>query len=264
MESTHTPSSSTAPLAGPFGAMKLDERAHEPLWRQLLNQIDDLLAAGTLRQGMNLPAEREMADALGVSRITVKRCYDELRQRGMLAGRGRGGSVLQAAVSACHAMPPLGRLNDFAEEMRSLGMAATSRLVRHAVVGDRRIASLFGRPSGAQFLHVLRVREGDGLPVARELAWYDLTVAPALANWDGQSSAHAFLRGHCGLKLTHAEQTVEAVQSSPDEMQLFAVETPQPCLLFKRRTYAASDMLVEYVEGTFRGDTYAYRQQLGV
>ncbi|MDO5087391.1 MAG: GntR family transcriptional regulator [Comamonadaceae bacterium] len=242
--------------------MKLDEHAHEPLWRQLLNQIDDLLSAGTLRQGMNLPAEREMADALGVSRITVKRCYDELRQRGMLAGRGRGGSVLQAAAS--HATSARGRLSHFAEEMRELGMTATTRLARRAVVGDRRIASLFGRPSGAQFLHVLCVREGDGLPIARELAWYDLTAAPALADWDGQSCAHTFLRQQGGLNLTHAEQTVEAVQSSHDEMQLFNFEAPQPCLLFKRRTYAAADTLVEYVEGTFRSDAYAYRQQLGL
>jgi GntR family transcriptional regulator len=30
----------------------------------------------------------------------------------------------------------------------------------------------------------------------------------------------------------------------------------------KRRTYARSGQIVEYVEGTFRGDAYAYRLTL--
>ncbi|MDO5623335.1 MAG: GntR family transcriptional regulator [Pseudomonadota bacterium] len=231
------------------------------MWRQLFQQLNSMMDAGVLVPGSTFPAERDLAESLGVSRVTVKRCYDELRRDGMLAGRGRAGSVLQAVRRA---QPPLGRLKGFTQEMQELGMAASTQLLERRVTTDRAMASLFGRPSGAPLLHVVRVRAANDVPMTREVAWYDLGAAPALADWDGQGSAYAFLREHCGVVVQHAEQTVEAVESTSAEMQAFGLEVPQPCLLFKRRTYAPGEQLIEYVEGTFRGDAYVYRMKLAL
>ena len=107
-----------------------------------------------------------------------------------------------------------------------------------------------------------RIREADGVPMTRELAWYDLTLAPAMAEWDGGGSAYERLKQLCGVTLGGAEQTVEAVLSSDAESAAFGFEQPQPCLLFKRMTRVITGALVEYVEGTFRGDAYVYRIEL--
>src|SRR4051812_27923176 len=37
---------------------------------------------------------------------------------------------------------------------------------------------------------------------------------------------------------------------------------PIPCLLIKRRSYTHGDVMIEYVEGLFRGDAYSYRLNL--
>ncbi|MPM63369.1 HTH-type transcriptional repressor YvoA [bioreactor metagenome] len=253
-------------LPEPFARIELDARHHTPLWRQLFQQMSDLMQSGQLTEGMSLPAERDMAQALGVSRITVKRCYDELRQRGALGGRGRTGSIVQSGQPPQRVQPMLGRLKGFTDEMRELGMQASTELLELRVRKSRRIAHIFGRDAAAPFLHVIRIRKGDDVPMTRELAWYDLTTAPELAQWTGEGSAYAWLRERCQLPLTHAEQTVEAVSATPADMQAFGYKTPQPCLLFKRRTYVATTppSLVEYVEGTFRGDAYVYRTLLTV
>lgn len=246
-----------------FAGLVLDQTLPAPLWRQLYSQIDALINSGRIAQGDSLPAERDLAEALGVSRVTVKRCYDELRQARRLAGRGRAGSVVQPPP-APHVAPTLGRLKGFTEEMREMGMVASSRLLVREIGSNRAVASIFGLPSGAPLLHIERVRMGDGTPMTRELAWYDLSLAPKLTEWDGEGSAYAWLREQCGLALAGAEQSVEAVLSSPAEMTAFGFDTPQPCLLFKRRTHVAQGALVEYVEGTFRGDAYVYRLPLTV
>ena len=250
-----------------FDHITLDSQRHEPLWRQLFLQINALLESGALSSGMSLPAERDMARTLGVSRVTVKRCYDEMRAQGMLMGRGRGGSVIQQ-VPTSNGMPPaLVRLKGFTEEMQELGKVASTDLQWLEVKRSSQIADIFNRPADTPFLHVVRVRKADGVPMTREQAWYDLTIAPGLSEWTGEGSAYAWLRERCGVTLSLAEQTVEAVFSTEAEMQAFSYETPQPCLLFKRRTYAAhaaSLQLVEYVEGMFRGDAYIYRTQLMV
>jgi GntR family transcriptional regulator len=130
------------------------------------------------------------------------------------------------------------------------------------VVTDRLIASLFGKPSHSPFLHLVRVRYGNQTPMTRETAWYDVEAAPALGHWDGQGSAYELFRSTSGLQLSTAEQTVEAVLSSSLEDEAFGFASPQPCLLFKRKTFTDQNVMVEYVEGVFRGDAYVYRLTL--
>ena len=247
-------------MSGSFTSLQLDTRAPEPLWRQLYSQLDDLLTSGAVQEGTSLPPERDLAEALGVSRSTVKRSYDQLRHDKRVGGRGRAGSVVRTPPE--RVQPTLGQLKGFTEEMRELGKFASTTLLVCEVVHDRRMASIFQRPSNALFLHIERVREADGVPMTRELAWYDLTLAPIMAEWDGGGSAYERLKQLCGVTLGGAEQTVEAVLSSDAESAAFGFEQPQPCLLFKRMTRDVGGALVEYVEGTFRGDAYVYRMQL--
>jgi GntR family transcriptional regulator len=265
---TATPSAPTASamlapaavsLAGPFAAIALDKNSAEPFWRQLYVQVSAMIASGVVSEGVSLPSERDLAQALGISRATAKRCYDELRRFAQLSGRGRGGSVVQAVQPV---QPSLGKLKGFTQEMQELGKVPSTDLLERAVVTDRMMASVFGRPSTAQFLRLVRVRKADGVPMTREVAWYDLSLAPALAKWEAMGSAYEFLKTNCKVALGHAEQTVEAVQSSPQETHTFSFGSPQPCLLFKRKTFTPSHQLIEYVEGTFRGDAYVYKLTL--
>lgn len=248
-------------LPEPLNGLVLDKRSDEPFWRQLFVQLTRLIASGSVLAGSSLPSERDMAAALGVSRVTVKRCYDELRQAQQLAGRGRGGSVVQAVARVS---PTLGRLKGFTQEMRELGREASSRVESVSVVQDRMMASMFALPSNAEFLHLVRVRCADGVPMTREVAWYALNLAPALATWDGLGSAYALIQDGVDVKLGEAEQSIEAVLSSSEEMRVFGFASPQPCLLLKRKTYTAKGAMVEYVEGCFRGDAYVYRLKLEV
>ncbi len=63
---------------------------------------------------------------------------------------------------------------------------------------DRSIASLFGLPRPRPFLKLVRIRCGDGMPLSRVVAWYDLTAVPALAEGDLGGSVYAFLGAHWG------------------------------------------------------------------
>jgi GntR family transcriptional regulator len=247
-----------AGLRAPYSQIELDKSASVPVWRQLFIQISHWVEFGEISQGDSLPAERELATALGVSRATVKRCYDELRNLNHLSGKGRGGSVVHSVTQV---KPTLGRLKGFTQEMQELGKVASTEIVERSIRTDRMMASVFGRPSTAQFLHLVRIRKADGVPMTREVAWYDLTLVPKLAQWDSLGSAYNFI-GEQGIALIHAEQTVEAVQSTTQETKVFGFAAPAPCLLFKRKTYSNNEQLVEYVEGTFRGDAYLYRLDL--
>ncbi|MEO5796087.1 MAG: GntR family transcriptional regulator [Rhodoferax sp.] len=244
---------------GILAKLRLDSKTSEPYYQQLKRQILALIDGGDLPTGSNLPSERVLAEALQVSRTTIKRCYNDLRHAHLLSTHGRGGTQVQAPQKI---HPPMGKLKGFAEDMRDRGLAASTQLVTHDVVQDRMIASIFGRPSVNSFAKLVRIRLADGQPLAREVAWYDLALAPPMAHWDTRGSVYTYLQEHCGLALTAAEQTIEAVMSSEAESKAFDYAEPAPCLLLKRKSFSSDHKLVEYIESTYRGEAYAYRLNL--
>jgi DNA-binding transcriptional MocR family regulator len=67
-------------------------RARGPEYAQLAAAIRSLLTDGRLALGVRLPAERELAQALGLSRTTVTAAYRTLRESGHLTSRRGAGS----------------------------------------------------------------------------------------------------------------------------------------------------------------------------
>jgi DNA-binding transcriptional MocR family regulator len=63
-----------------------------PEYAALAGGVRGLLRDGRLALGVRLPAERELAEALGVSRTTVTAAYRDLRESGHLASRRGAGS----------------------------------------------------------------------------------------------------------------------------------------------------------------------------
>ncbi|REG02069.1 GntR family transcriptional regulator [Asanoa ferruginea] len=70
----------------------LPGRRRNPDYAALAGAVRGLLADGRLPLGIRLPAERELAEALKVSRTTVTAAYRELRESGHLTSRRGAGS----------------------------------------------------------------------------------------------------------------------------------------------------------------------------
>ncbi|MBY8872740.1 PLP-dependent aminotransferase family protein [Micromonospora sp. PLK6-60] len=82
--------SQLARLLGEWHA--LPGRRRNPDYAALAAAVRGLLADGRLPLGVRLPAERELAEALRISRTTVTAAYRQLRETGHLASRRGAGS----------------------------------------------------------------------------------------------------------------------------------------------------------------------------
>lgn len=72
-------------------AISLDRDGEEPIYRQLIRHVRAQIESGSLPAGTRLPASRDLAQQLNISRISVVNAYAELRAEGFLsahAGRG--------------------------------------------------------------------------------------------------------------------------------------------------------------------------------
>jgi len=246
----------SSPLAS---LLRLQEDSAQPMYQQLQEQLMALIQQGRIAAGTTLPAERHLAEALGISRATIQRCYNTLREQRLIRGAGRHGSIVEG--EGARLLPGMDRLKGFTQEMAELGRTASTKILKKQVLCDRGIASLFGRPETARFLKLVRIRFGDDIPLSFETAWYSLDAAPFLQHANFSASIYAQLAAQ-GVKLAFCDQTIEAASPSAAECAIFGFTEPVPCLLIKRRSYAGRDVMVEYVEGVFRGDAYSYRLRL--
>ena len=71
------------------------------LYEQIVQQIEASVLNGTLKPGDQLPAERELAQRLGVSRTAVREAVKALREKGLVeAYSGRGTFVTDGTTQA--------------------------------------------------------------------------------------------------------------------------------------------------------------------
>jgi DNA-binding transcriptional MocR family regulator len=84
-----TPAQELATLVGSL------ESAPGPRYLALARRVQELLGTGRLAAGSRLPAERELAAALGLSRVTVASAYRELRESGHATTRHGSGTVTE-------------------------------------------------------------------------------------------------------------------------------------------------------------------------
>lgn len=89
------------------------EETTEPAYRLLARALRLLILDGRLALGVRLPGERELAQAIGVSRTTLTAAYGQLRDEGYLESRRGSGSVTR--LPADHA--PTDRRDDLAGEV---------------------------------------------------------------------------------------------------------------------------------------------------
>jgi DNA-binding transcriptional MocR family regulator len=142
-----------------------------PLYARLADAIADCVSHGLL-SGQRLPAERELAEHLGVSRGTVIAAYDALRVRGLARSRRGSGTFLRVSRSSAstHEAPMFAKLMDPDQAPIDMSMAAlrSPELLADAQVGLRDAMRLFPchgyAPLGA---HSLRVAIAEHLSARR-------------------------------------------------------------------------------------------------
>jgi len=82
-------------------SVQLSQASGVPFYRQVVDQVADLLRRGALPPGAQLPSVRELAVQLRVSLITTRRAYADLEAAGLIVSKhGQGTFVAEGAATA--------------------------------------------------------------------------------------------------------------------------------------------------------------------
>ncbi len=87
-------------------SIALEREGEEPIYRQLIRHIKMQIESGSLPAGTRLPASRDLARQLNISRISVVNAYAELRAEGYLSAHaGRGTFVSRESTGSNGSTP---------------------------------------------------------------------------------------------------------------------------------------------------------------
>ena len=165
-------------------ALALDVSRHgAPIHAQITAQLGASIRDGTLQPGTRLPAERDLAEALGVSRMTVRQALGALERDGLVrraVGRA-GGTFVQEPKVERHPASTAG----LSAELRRQGLAAGAEVVSAEVVPARpRTASALGLEPDEPVVVVVRVRLAAGKPLALERSSLPARLYPGIETLD--------------------------------------------------------------------------------
>ncbi len=234
---------------------RLDERDHAPLYRQLQRTLREAIQNQVLGPDDALPAERELADELGVSRITVRKALDGLVAEGLLTRRPGAGTFVAARVEKSFS-----KLSSFTEDMISRGRTPHSAWLSKAVGQVTPEESLtLGLSPGTPVYRFNRIRYADDAPMALE---YSTVPAFAMPSPDFVETSLYEALEKTGHRPVRALQRLRAVLFTPEQAALLTIAPRDPGLLIERRGFLKDGRAVEVTQSYYRGDAYDFVAEL--
>jgi GntR family transcriptional regulator len=226
-----------------------------PLYLQLQESIRTAIQEKNLQPREALPPERDLAEELGISRITVRNAISGLVKDGLLARKQGNGTFVLSRVEKQFAL-----MSSFTEDMAGRGLVADSKWLlktKGPVTPDEAI--LMGVRLGSQVYRFNRLRLADGNPMSIE---HSIISADALQSEnDVVDSLYKALEAS-GHRPVRALQRLRALHLNKDQAELLETEPGAAGLFVERHGYDAKGATIEISRSWYRGDSYDFVAEL--
>ncbi|MEW9555509.1 GntR family transcriptional regulator [Nonomuraea sp. NPDC050783] len=222
----------------------MDKHSPVPLYQQVKEHIWELIDGRVWREGTRLPSEREWIAQLDISRITVRQALRDLVAEGYLASApGKGFFVAPRPEPQ-----ELRALLSHTQAMTNDGVDPSSRVLDCSVrAASPVVAARLRLTTGAEVVHLARVRMGDGVPLTVQRVWLPHALVPGLAETDfTRASLFEQLQDRYGLRPVKADTTVSARLADAQEARELELGDPPLGLSVDQLTWDEHHRVIEF------------------
>jgi len=237
--------------------LKIHKELH--LYEQLRNDMISKIAAKEWMPGQCIPAEMDLCDSYGVSRVTVRKAIEDLVSSGHLRRyRGKGTFVRAKLIEN-----KLSKFYSFSETLKSKGLEEVAEVLAFETVPvDDFLAEKLKLPLSEVAYKLVRLRNVDGMPYAVETSFIPKARFVGLTGKfiadNGLYNAMQLL----GVTTNRATETFHVDSMDGLEARLLQQSLPNPVMCIERLTWC-DDLMVEYCRSIVRGDFFYYTVELG-
>jgi GntR family transcriptional regulator len=181
-----------------------------------------------------LPSEAELGREYGVSRVTVRRALELLRDEGLVSARqGVGWFVAVDPVRQS-----LGRVTTIEAALEAAGADAARRVLEFTFeTAPPDVAKTLDLPADGEVLRVTRLNLADGEPFAIVTVWVAAALGAPLSRADVERSTFYDLLPLQGVEPGRVMQSITAVAADRATAEHLGVPTGSPVLACRRVTY---------------------------
>jgi len=241
-----------ATARGNWNFEPLDKSSFTPMYFQIQTQLLKMIQSGQLRAGDALPSEEELSRICGVSRMTSRQALQALKSQGFASRhKGQGSFVSQPLVEK-----DVTHLRGFTAEMQALGIKATSRVLHAAITpASAEVAAQLGIALNAPIFRLRRLRLADKLAIEEIRVPHDRF--PGVEEIDFSClSLYQTLRERYGIRVSRADEILEARSATRKEAELLEVQVRASLLVISRTLWSTDGLPVETAHSVYRGDRY--------
>jgi len=201
-------------------------------FRQIADDLRERVALGEFGDQGALDSESALCARYDVSRVTVRRALDTLREQGLV--ESRQGSGWFATGSSFHQRLALGTFRHAGSAVAESGRVMTRRVVEFGYrQASPALASALGLlPSDA--LHCRSVRTVDGVPLDLVAEWVPASIGARVSRADATDPGIWASLQRDGHQVASVRQSITAGIANADDAVLLGVQVGAPLLLVRR------------------------------
>ena len=230
-----------------------------PLYHQLERTLRAQIESGVWKPGEMIISERELMQAAGVSRATVRQAISNLIREGLLERfHGRGTFVAHRKLEQ-----EMRSVYSFAEQMARQGVQLEDRLLqRHQVPATPDLAELLALSPGSPLIHIRRVRHVRDVPLMLDSSYIPYHLCPSLLTDPFEPPLYRMLTDRYDLPPIHCTDFLEPVLADRAQAHLLAVEVGAPLMFLERVTYTRGDVPLHVARNYIPGSRSRFRVNL--
>ncbi len=234
----------------------LDDTSAQPLYQQLQRALRGAIENRVIGPDDALPPERDLAEMLNVSRITVRKAIDELVEDGLLIRKQGSGTFVSNRVEKNFA-----KLTSFSEDMRARGREPRSVWMNRAAgtvtPGGVADPALQPRHAGVSLSpHPLRRRRADGPRIRHRDR-----LLPALARSGGDLAVRGAGDAPAIARCAPCSACARCC-SPPSRPNYSRRRRAMPDCWWRASGYLKDGRAVEFSQSYYRGDIYDFVAEL--
>ncbi len=207
-----------------------------------------------------MPSEFGVAEQYHVSRVTVRKAFQELERMGYVyREQGKGTFVARPPIQG------ISGFGSFTAEVTNQGRRASSKVLDFRCVESlppgmkERLQVPEETIASVQFILLERIRIVDDEPVAIEDAYLPRALYPGIESIDFEDcSLYSIIAEHWGTIPVWADALIESVAATSLEAELLEIQTGAPLLVAWRITLTETDEVIEYVKSVYNGSKFIF------
>ena len=235
---------------------KIDHRQKIPLYRQIVQNIVELTENGQVSPGEMLPAEWDLTNLYGVSRLTVRQAFDKLEREGHIIRR-HGIGTFVANPATTQLVPS--RMS-FTQKMHQIGKTPSSKISSFKIMpAAEEVARQLQVDVDTPVIELARIRYADHEPIMVETAYLSASRFPELnENSLGENSLYDYLHNEYHITIGAVEQFLQPIILTQHQASLLEVEPDTPAMLCRVVAFIQNNTPIEYSVSITRGDKCRY------